>query len=121
MKVAIAGAGTMGAGIAQVAASAGHEVILFDINDKVVTSAEHGLKSTLEKLVSRGKFAPSFAENIIKRITFTSDFNLIAGSSLVIEAIIEDATIKRELFTAIEELVSEDTLIASNTSSLSIA
>jgi len=121
MKVAIAGAGTMGAGIAQVAASAGHEVLLFDINEKVLKSSGHGLKSTLEKLVSKGKFTQSFAENIIKRITFTSDFNLIAGSSLVIEAVIEDVAIKRDLFKGIEALVADDTIIATNTSSLSIA
>ncbi|GJQ62881.1 MAG: hypothetical protein SCALA702_19340 [Melioribacteraceae bacterium] len=121
MKIAIAGAGTMGIGIAQVAASAGNNVILYDINSDILSRAENGLIKTLDKLVSKGKMTESLAREILNSIRFTSDINLIENSELVIEAIIEKIEIKQNLFAQIEPLVSEETILASNTSSLAIA
>lgn len=121
MKIAIAGAGTMGIGIAQVAASAGNNVILYDINSDILSRAENSLIKTLDKLVSKGKFTESFAREILNSITFTSDIHLIGSSELVIEAIIEKIEIKQNLFAQIEPLVSKDSILATNTSSLAIA
>ncbi len=121
MKVSVIGAGTMGAGIGQVAATSGHEVVLFDAVDNAVNNAQQRLKKILDRLVEKKKISSERALEIIGKIHFSKDLNDIQGSELVIEAIIEDLDIKQEIFRKIEKLVDEKCIIASNTSSLSIA
>jgi 3-hydroxybutyryl-CoA dehydrogenase len=120
MKVAVIGAGTMGSGIAQVAAQAGHNVVLFDTRREAVDKALAGLRKTLDKLVEKGKFTDEQADGIHGRISPASDLKDLAGSGLVIEAIIEDLGIKQKLFTELEGIVTADTILATNTSSLSV-
>ncbi len=121
MKVSVIGAGTMGAGIAQIAATNGHEVCLYDSFDGAIENAEIKLKKILNRLVEKGRISQEENSAILGRINFTKDLNNVAGSGLVIEAIIENLEIKKSIFTEIEGLVDEDCIIASNTSSLSIA
>ncbi len=120
MKVAVIGAGTMGSGIAQVAAQAGHPVVLFDTRHDAVEKALAGLRRTLDKLVEKGKLTGEQADGIHGRITPASDLKDLAGSGLVIEAIIEDLGIKKKLFAELEGLLGVDAVLATNTSSLSV-
>lgn len=120
MKVAVIGAGTMGSGIAQVAAQAGHNVVLFDTRREAVDKALAGLRKTLDKLVEKGKITTQQADGIHGRITPASDLKELVGSGLVIEAIIEDLGIKRKLFTELEGILAADAVLATNTSSLSV-
>jgi 3-hydroxybutyryl-CoA dehydrogenase len=120
MKIAVIGAGTMGSGIAQVAAQAGHPVVLFDTRREAVDKALAGLRKTLDRLVEKGKLTAEQADGIHGRITPASDLKDLAGSGLVIEAIIEDLGIKKKLFGELEGIVPEDAVLATNTSSLSV-
>ena len=120
MKVAVIGAGTMGSGIAQVAAQAGHRVVLFDTHREAVDKALAGLRKTLDKLVEKGKLTDQQADGMHGRITPASDLKDLAGSGLVIEAIIEDLGIKKKLFTELEGILAADAILATNTSSLSV-
>lgn len=120
MNVAVIGAGTMGSGIAQVAAQAGHTVVLFDTRKEAVDKALAGLRKTLDKLVEKGKFTAEQADGIHGRITPASDLKELAGSGLVIEAIIEDLGIKQRLFAELEAILPSDAVLATNTSSLSV-
>jgi 3-hydroxybutyryl-CoA dehydrogenase len=120
MKVALIGAGTMGSGIAQVAAQAGHNVVLYDTRREAVDKALAGLRKTLDKLVEKGKFTAEQADGIHGRIAPASDLKDLAGSGLVIEAIIEDLGIKQKLFSELEGIVAPDAILATNTSSLSV-
>ncbi len=121
MKVSVIGAGTMGAGIAQIAATNGHKVCLYDSFDGAIETAETKLKKILNRLVEKERITQQDNEAILGRINFTKDIKDVSGSGLVIEAIIENLEIKQKVFTEIESLVDENCIIASNTSSLSIA
>jgi 3-hydroxybutyryl-CoA dehydrogenase len=118
--VGVIGAGTMGSGIAQVAAQAGHSVVLFDARKEAVDKAMSGLAKTMDKLVEKGKLTADAATALLGRITPAYDLKQLAGCGLVIEAIIEDLGIKKKLFADLEALVSADTVLATNTSSLSV-
>lgn len=120
MKVAVIGAGTMGSGIAQVAAQAGHAVVLYDARREAVDKALTALRGILDKLVEKGRLQAEQAEDIHGRITPASDLRELEGSGLVIEAIIEDLGIKKKLFSELETIVPEDAVLATNTSSLSV-
>ena len=121
MKVSVIGAGTMGAGIAQIAATKGHEVCLYDSFDGVIETAENKLKKILNRMVEKERNSQSENEAILDRINFSKSLENIKGSELVIEAIIENLEIQQKVFAEIESLVDDNCIIASNTSSLSIA
>ena len=121
IKVSVIGAGTMGSGIAQIAATKGHEVCLYDYYNDSLDKSKNKLKKILNRLVEKEKINNEKKEQIISRIKFSSNLKDIQGSSLVIEAIIEDLSIKQKLFKEIESIVDKNCIIATNTSSLSIA
>ena len=121
MKVSVIGAGTMGAGIAQIAATKGYEVCLYDSFDGAIATAEKKLRKILNRLVEKERITQQENETILGKINFTKNIKEIQGSGLVVEAIIENLEIKQKVFTEIETLVDEGCIIASNTSSLSIA
>jgi 3-hydroxybutyryl-CoA dehydrogenase len=118
--VAVLGAGTMGAGIAHVAAAAGHPVLLFDAADGAVERARDTLRSRLERSVSRGRLSASDAESIHSRITDAGDLGSLGSARLVIEAIVEDLGIKQAVLSDVAAVVAHDAVIATNTSSLSV-
>jgi 3-hydroxybutyryl-CoA dehydrogenase len=119
-KVAVIGAGTMGSGIAQVAAQAGHTTFLFDTRKEAVDKAIATLGKTFDKLVEKGKLTAEKATEIRARIKPATDLKELAGCGLVIEAIIEDLGIKKKLFAELETLLTADAVLATNTSSLSV-
>lgn len=116
--VAVIGAGTMGAGIAQVAAAAGHPVTLFDVRPEAVAKATTDIRNNLQKLVAKGKLSAQAAADA--RISAASSIEEVAPARLVIEAVIENIEAKRELFDKLESVVANDCILATNTSSISI-
>ena len=121
MKVAIIGSGTMGSGIAQVAATSGCAVKLFDLNQEALTKSKKALETTLFKLVEKEKINDTEKSRIQNNISYVNNLQNLSDSDLVIEAIVENLEVKRKVFSELETLVSENTILASNTSSLSIA
>ena len=120
-KVGIIGAGAMGSGIAQVAASAGHSVVLFDTNADALSLSKSKLASVMDRLVEKGRLTSEEAQEIQNRISYADHMEALSESGIIIEAIIENLDVKKGVFSSIESLVSKDCILASNTSSLSIA
>ncbi|WP_213277991.1 3-hydroxyacyl-CoA dehydrogenase NAD-binding domain-containing protein [Chryseobacterium indologenes] len=120
MNIGIIGAGTMGVGIAQVAATAGCKVVLFDANAPQIDKALSGLEKTLQKLTEKGKISQEKAAEIRNNIVKGEALQNLKDSDLVIEAIIENKEIKTKVFTELENYVSENCILSSNTSSISI-
>jgi 3-hydroxybutyryl-CoA dehydrogenase len=125
IRVGVVGAGAMGTGIAQVAAQAGHDVVLADAAANTTTRAHTGLTSTLDRLVEKGKLAPAARDAALGHIQFVAsplrDVAAYAACDLVIEAIVEDLTAKQTLFTKLASVVRPTAVLATNTSSLSVA
>ncbi len=118
--IAVIGAGQMGAGIAQVAAQTGLNVIMRDITDEFVARGMAGIRRNLDRSVSKGRLTADEAEAVIARITPTVELAPIAGAELVVEAAVEDLALKNRIFGELAELCPPETLFASNTSSISI-
>ena len=119
-KIFVIGAGTMGAGIVQAFAQKGHEVIVRDIKDEFVERGISGINKGLTKLVAKGKITEEDKEAILSRITGTTDLALAEDCDLVIEAAVENMEIKKTIFAELDGICKESTILASNTSSLSI-
>ncbi|ACU08655.1 3-hydroxyacyl-CoA dehydrogenase PaaC [Flavobacteriaceae bacterium 3519-10] len=119
-KVGIIGSGTMGIGIAHVAATSGCEVFLFDTNAEQTQKSLLNLEKTLDKLVDKQKISAEKSEEIFKNIKSCTELSDFKNCDLVIEAIIENKEIKTKVFQQLEQIVSEDCIISSNTSSISI-
>ena len=119
-KIFVIGAGTMGAGIVQAFAQKGYEVIVRDIKDEFVERGISGINKGLSKLVTKGKMTEEDKEAILGRITGTTDLALAEDCDLVIEAAVENMEIKKSIFKELDEICKESTILASNTSSLSI-
>ena len=119
-KISVIGAGTMGTGIAQVSAIHGCIVNLIDSSSDALDHSKSNLQSILTRLVEKGKISEMDSENIFSTIKWSIDMEDIADSELVIEAVIENMDVKQKIFTQIESLVSNDCIIATNTSSLSV-
>ena len=119
-KVFVLGAGTMGSGIVQAFAQKGCEVIVRDIKDEFVQKGIAGITKGLEKQVSKGRMTADDKEAILSRISGTTDMKLAEDCDLVVEAAIENMKIKKEIFAELDSICKPETILASNTSSLSI-
>src|SRR4051812_37528969 len=124
--VGVVGAGAMGTGIAQVAASAGYRVVLGDATAGAVSRARANIARTMEREVQKGRATQTSADEMLGRIEFHEaplgdDVSLYASCGLVIEAVVEDLTIKQTLFRRLEGVVAPTAVLATNTSSLSVA
>lgn len=119
-KIFVIGAGTMGSGIVQAFAQKGYEVIVRDIKDEFVDRGIATINKNLSKLVAKGKVTEEFKENVLSKITGTTDLNLAADCDLVIEAAVENMEIKKDIFSQLDKICKVETILASNTSSLSI-
>ncbi len=121
MIVGIIGSGTMGSGIAQVAATSDCIVKLYDSNDDALDKAKTGLEKILNRLIEKGRIDSEEKNRIQKNISYVNSLKELSDSDLIIEAIIENLSIKKNVFSELEKYVSEECIIATNTSSLSIA
>lgn len=120
MNVGVLGAGTMGQGIAQLAASSGADVFVFDRAPAALTELPLRVESVLKRRIEKGQIQEPEAKKLLKRIVCSSEIHKLKDCNLVIEAVTEDLNVKAELFKEIERLVKPETILASNTSSLSI-
>ncbi len=118
--VAVLGAGTMGAGIAQVAAAAGHRVRLFDADPAAAERAQGDLRRRLGASVARGRRSPDDVDALLERIVPAARLEDLDDAALVVEAIVEDLEVKRQVFRRLASIVSSDAVLATNTSSLSV-
>ncbi len=118
--VGVVGSGTMGGGIAQATALAGYDVLLYDVAEAVLEGARARLEKSIDKGVSLGKVEPEAAERAKASLTYTTALEELAGAQLIIEAAPEELELKRNLFRQLDELAPDGTILASNTSSLSI-
>lgn len=118
--IGVIGSGAMGSGIAQVAATAGHKVKVYDNNQAALDKADSNLKASLSKLVEKQKISSEQQTTILSKIQFVNDLQALVDSDLIIEAIVEKLDIKKSVFSSLEKIVKDTCVLASNTSSLSI-
>ena len=119
-KIVVIGGGTMGLDIAQVFAKKGYDVVVRDINDQIIQASEARLNKSLDKLVAKGKLDEAGKAAITGKMTFTTDLNLAADADLVVEAAVENLDIKKSTFGELDKICKPETILASNTSSISI-
>lgn len=117
--IGIAGAGTMGAGIAQVTATYGYQTILFDVNETMLTKAKAGIEKSLESLVQKQKITADKKLEIISRIQYTNAVTQLKAD-LIIEAIVERLDIKQQFFNDVAAVNAPETILATNTSSIPV-
>ena len=119
-KISIIGGGTMGGDIAQLFAQKGYDVILRARSDEANARYQAKLNKSTGRLVEKGKITAEDKDAIIARVTFTTDINAVADSDLVIEAVIEDIGIKKDILTTLDGICKPEAIFATNTSSISI-
>ena len=119
-KIVVIGGGTMGLDIAQVFAKKDFDVVVRDINDDIIKASEGRLNKGLDKLVSKGKMDEAKKADILAHMTFTTDLNMAADADLVVEAAIENLDIKKSIFAELDKICKPETILATNTSSISI-
>ncbi len=121
MKLGVVGGGQMGGGIAEVAAKAGIDVVVVEVNDDLVDRSKAGIGKSLDKAVERGKLDEDARTDALAKLTFTTDLAAFADRDIVIEAVVEDLAVKIDLFGRIDSVVESPTaILASNTSSIPI-
>lgn len=118
--IGVIGAGTMGAGIAQVAARAGYKVVLRDVKDEFLQLGLTTIGKSLQRDVDKDRLSSSEKQDILGRVSIATDMEALRPASFVIEAVTEDLKVKTEVFRALDQLTSRDAILASNTSSISI-
>ncbi|MEU7865974.1 3-hydroxyacyl-CoA dehydrogenase family protein [Dactylosporangium sp. NPDC049140] len=119
-RLAVIGAGLMGAGIAQVAAQAGWEVTLRDLNDEAVQRGLSGIRASLGKFASKGVIAEGDAEAALGRITPTTELEAAADADIVVEAVFEQLEVKQEVFRALDRICKDGAVLATNTSAIPV-
>jgi 3-hydroxybutyryl-CoA dehydrogenase len=118
--VGVVGAGTMGAGIAQVAATEGYDVVMRDIETEYVESGFDSIESSLERFVANDDLTEAEADAVLGRVSGTTELSDLADCDVVVEAALEDMDVKQDIFADLDEAVPEDVVLATNTSTLSI-
>jgi 3-hydroxybutyryl-CoA dehydrogenase len=118
--VAVVGSGLMGSGIAEVAARAGHDTVVREVNDQLLDQGLSRIRKSLDRAVEKGKLEAPIRDEVMGRIRGTTSLDDLADADLVIEAIVENLETKNDLFRALDDLCPDHTLFASNTSSLTV-
>ena len=120
-RIAVIGAGLMGSGIAQVAAQAGYEVALRDVDQAALTRGLDGIRASQNRMVAKGKLSEQDAADALARISTTTDLaEAASGARLVVEAVFESIDVKREVFVQLDQVCADDTVLATNTSAIPI-
>ena len=120
MKICVIGTGTMGSGIVLAFAQAGYKVVMKGISEPELASGFKNIEKNLSKLVEKGKLTEDLKKEYISNITGTIDYELFSDATLVVEAVFEEMTLKHKIFGELDKICNPDTILASNTSSLSI-
>jgi 3-hydroxybutyryl-CoA dehydrogenase len=118
--IGVVGAGTMGGGIAHLAASKGFKVVLYDMNDTLLNKALDRISAVMNKSIERGKLTEEQKNETLSNIQTVTDLQKLEQASVVIEAIVEDMAIKKEMFQRLDSILHPEVILATNTSSLSI-
>ncbi|MFB6139640.1 MAG: 3-hydroxyacyl-CoA dehydrogenase family protein [Halosimplex sp.] len=118
--VGVVGAGTMGSGIAQVATQSGYDVVLRDVADHLVEGGIDRVSDGLDRLVEKEELSRDEADEMRERVSGTTDLDDVAGADVVVEAVVEEMDVKREVFSDLDEVTDDDVVLATNTSTLSI-
>ncbi len=118
--IGVIGSGAMGSGIAQVAATAGHKVFIYDNNEAALKKAGLALETSIAKLIEKQKLNVEASKSIVANTVFVNSLDQLASCDLVIEAVVENLEVKKSIFSQLEKVLSPEALLASNTSSLSI-
>ena len=119
-NLAVVGAGLMGSGIAQVAAVAGHPVVLRDVTDEALARGRAGIEKSLARFVAKGGLEQAAADDALGRITTTTDLEAVADAEVVVEAAFEKLEVKQEIFRELDRLCGDDAVLATNTSAIPI-
>lgn len=119
--VGIVGTGAMGTGIAQIAATYGHRVLVYDKKEEALERSRHSLVRILNRLVEKGKYTQGEADTILNRIQYVNGLSQFSSCGLVIEAVIENLEVKRSVFHQLDSVTNNNCILATNTSSLSVA
>lgn len=120
MRVAVIGAGTMGSGIAQACAVAGHDVVLIDTTAEALSRAQAGIQNSLERLAKREKISEEDASAALTRVSTSADYAAVSGAAVVIEAVYEAPEVKQQVWQQLAKVADAGALLATNTSSLSV-
>jgi 3-hydroxybutyryl-CoA dehydrogenase len=120
INVAVIGSGLMGAGIAQVAATAGHRVVLRDVTDEALDRGLAGIRTSLDRFVAKGKVSAEEAAGALERITVTGDLEAVADADIVVEAVFEKIEIKHEVFRELDRVCRDGAVLATNTSAIPV-
>lgn len=120
IKIGVIGAGSMGSGIAQIAATSGHDVLLYDTNPQAIIKSRDKLLAILNRLVEKKRLSDTDAKTIFGRIYFIDNLESLEETGFIVEAIVENLEIKKSVFSKLEDIVDKNCILASNTSSLSI-
>lgn len=118
--VGVVGAGTMGGGIAQVAATAGYDVILRDVETELVEDGFERMEDSLDRIVDRGGLSREDADSALDRIEGTTELSALSEADLVVEAVVENLNVKESVFAELDDVTDDDVVLATNTSTLSI-
>src|SRR3712207_6563457 len=121
VDIVVVGAGTMGAGIAENAALAGMSVVMLDVREDALARGKQTIERDLERRVKKGRLSNDESRVVLGRISTTTSLEACAGASLVVEAVVEDMEVKKKVFADLEGVVGSETVLATNTSSLSVA
>ena len=119
-SVGVVGAGTMGSGIAQVFAQAGHDVVLVDVAPEALDRGLSSIRRSLEKFVAKGKMDQAAAEAALARVQPTTDLGRVSEADFVVEAVVENVDLKKQVFQDLDRLTRPEVVLVSNTSSISI-
>ena len=120
INVAVIGSGLMGAGIAQVAATAGHRVVLRDVTDEALERGLGGIRTSLDRFVAKEKLSAEDAAAALERITVTVDLEAAADADIVVEAVFEKIEIKHEVFRELDRICRDGAVLATNTSAIPV-
>lgn len=121
VEIGVIGAGTMGRGIAETALAAGFSVVLVDATHELAAKGDAGIRKSLARGVEKGRITHEAMDDMMSRLRVGADYSLLRGSSVVVEAVYERMDVKRTVFAAVSKAVTPETLIGSNTSSLSVS
>jgi 3-hydroxybutyryl-CoA dehydrogenase len=121
VDIAVVGAGTMGAGIAESAALAGMSVVMLDVSEGALERGRQAIERDLERRVKKGRLSEDESGNVLGRVSTTTSVGDLSEASLVVEAVVEDLAVKKKVFGDLEGVVGDETVLATNTSSLSVA
>lgn len=118
--IGVVGAGTMGGGIAHLAASSGLSVLLYDLNDQILETAHNRMNKLMNNRISKGKMTEADKAEVLSRIQFTTDLSRLGVVDFAIEVVIEEMSAKKQIFKQLDQILRADVILASNTSSMSI-